>query len=154
MSRLKAQREASSFARVIRARRQQLKLTQEELASRIKTSTPYIGHLEAGKRHPSEKVVAKLADALRLDRRELYLLANPETKALISRQASPIMTVSSWEAFRHNQRLRRIYNTTDQEMQLLSEVAMMGEVRSPDDFLFILMTIRMALGRSASLPSR
>jgi hypothetical protein len=32
-------------------------------------------------------------------------------------------------------------------MELLSELAMMGEVRSPRDFLFVLNTIRHALGR-------
>ncbi len=58
-------------------------LTQEELAARIKISTPYIGHLESGKRHPSDKIVTKLAEALDLDNRELFLLANPHAEALI-----------------------------------------------------------------------
>ncbi len=53
-----------SFAWVIRERRRQLDLTQEDVARRIKTSVPYIGLLEAAKRHPSEKVVAKLATVL------------------------------------------------------------------------------------------
>ena len=47
-----------TFGAVIRERRRRLDLTQEEVARRIKTSTPYIGHLESGKRHPSEKVIA------------------------------------------------------------------------------------------------
>jgi hypothetical protein len=36
---------------------------------------------------------------------------------------------------------------TDQEMQTLSQVALMGEVRSSRDFLFILNTIRQAFGQ-------
>jgi len=51
------------FGVVIRKRRQQLNLTQVELARRIKMSVPYIGLLEAEKRHPSEKVAVKLANA-------------------------------------------------------------------------------------------
>ncbi len=36
-----------NFGQVIRERRRQLDLTQEEVARRIRTSTPYVGHLEA-----------------------------------------------------------------------------------------------------------
>ena len=63
-----------SFGQVLRDRRRQLDLTQEEVARRIKTSTPYIGHLESAKRHPSDKIVTRLAEVLGLDRRELFFL--------------------------------------------------------------------------------
>ena len=59
-----AEAKARGFGRVIRERRRQLDLTQEEVAQRIETSVPYIGHLEAAKRHPSRKVVVKLSEAL------------------------------------------------------------------------------------------
>lgn len=58
-----------SFGAVIRARRRQLDLTQEELARRVGTSVPYIGHLETEKRHPSEKIVTGLTEVLGLDPR-------------------------------------------------------------------------------------
>ena len=58
-----------SFGQVIRERRRTLDLTQEDLARRIETSVPYVGHLETGKRHPSEKLVVKLAAVLGLDPR-------------------------------------------------------------------------------------
>ena len=45
----------------------------------------------------------------------------------------------------HN--LRKIHNITDQEMEALARVAMMGEVRAPREFIFILNTIRQSLGR-------
>ena len=57
------------FAQMIRARRRALDLTQAELARRIGTSTPYVGYVEAGKRHPSQMVLGKLAVALHLDLR-------------------------------------------------------------------------------------
>ena len=86
------------FGAVVRARRRQLDLTQEELARRIRTSVPYVGHLETGKRHPSEKLVTKLAEVLGLDARELFFLANPGTKRLIS-QNQESDGASAWSAF-------------------------------------------------------
>jgi transcriptional regulator with XRE-family HTH domain len=135
-----------SFGQVIRARRRQLDLTQEEVAQRINTSVPYIGHLEGGKRHPSEKVVIKLAKVLGYDVRELFLLANPGTKALISEQPKS-GGLSAWDAFVKDAKLRQIHNITDQEIETLSRVAKMGEVRDLRDFIFVLATIRQALGR-------
>ena len=135
-----------TFGQVIRDRRRQLDLTQEEVARRIKTSTPYVGHLESGKRHPSDKIVSRLAEVLGLDRRELFFLANPRAQALLTqREETPAN--SAWEDFRRNEQIRRLHNVTNEEMEALSRVALMGEVRSQRDFIYILNTIRQALGR-------
>jgi transcriptional regulator with XRE-family HTH domain len=134
------------FGNTIRERRRQLDLTQEDVARRIGTSVPYIGHLEAGKRHPSEKVVLKLAKVLGLDARELFFLANPETKVLVSPKPGS-GEASAWEMFSKDTKLRKVYNISDPEMQVLSQVGMMGAVRSPRDFIFILNTIRHALAK-------
>lgn len=136
----------NAFARHIRERRRVLDLTQEEVARRIGTTTPYVGHLEAGKRQPSEKVVVKLADALGLDRGELFLLANPQAEAIITQPPEPAHE-SAWEEFRKDKRLHRIHGITPEEMGLLSRVEMMGRVRSTRDFLFIINTIRQAMTR-------
>jgi hypothetical protein len=106
---------------------------------------PYIGHLETRKRHPSEKLVVKLAVVLGLDPRELFFLANPGTKALISREQK-LNEDSAWDGFVKDQSLRQLHHITDQEMQTLSQIALLGEARSARDFLFILNTIRQALG--------
>ena len=87
---------ARSFGQVIRERRRKLDLTQQDLAQRIEISMPYVALLETGARHPSDKVVHKLAAALALDPRELFFLANPETKALIS-QAQKTSEASAWD---------------------------------------------------------
>jgi transcriptional regulator with XRE-family HTH domain len=134
------------FARVIRERRRQLDLTQEEVARRINTSIPYIGLLEAAKRHPSEKVVPKLATVLGFEPRELFFLANPKVGSLISEQPDS-SRVSAWDAFLSDEKLREIHNISDQEIAALSKIAMMGDTRSPRDFVFILNCIRHALGR-------
>ncbi len=133
------------FGILIRARRRQLDMTQEELARRISTSVPYVGHLETEKRHPSEKIVTKLAEVLGLDARELFFLANPGTKRLIFRNQES-NGASAWNVFCADMTLRKIHNISDLEMQALSGVALLGDVRDPRDFLFILNTIRQALG--------
>ena len=135
-----------SFGQVLRDRRRQLDLTQEEVARRIKTSTPYIGHLESAKRHPSDKIVTRLAEVLGLDRRELFFLANPRAQALLNPEPD-VDAKSAWEDFRKDDQLRRIHNITGDEMEMLSRVALLGEVRSPRDFIYILNTVRHAVGR-------
>jgi len=133
------------FGSVIRARRRQLDLTQEELARRTRTSVPYIGHLETEKRHPSERMVTRLAEVLALDARDLFFLANPGTKCLISGNQESNGGASTWEAFCKDESFRKIHNISDQEMQALSGVSLLGKVRDPRDFIFILNTIRQAL---------
>ncbi|HTY56748.1 MAG TPA: helix-turn-helix transcriptional regulator [Candidatus Binataceae bacterium] len=135
-----------TFGQIIRDRRRQLDLTQEEVARRINTSTPYVGHLESGKRHPSDKIVTRLADVLGLERRELYFLANPGARELLHNRAQS-SAASSWESFRKDDRLRRIHAISPEEMEMLSRVALMGDVRSERDFIYILNSIRQALGR-------
>ena len=134
-----------TFGSVIRQRRRELDVTQQEVARRIGVSLPYIGHLEKDKRHPSAKIIAKLANVLGLEPRELFLLGNPQTKALLSEQETSV-TGTAWDAFAKDQNLRKLHKITDQEMEFLSEIAMMGEVGSPRDFVFILNTLRQTLG--------
>jgi len=135
---------APNFANVIRTRRRQLDLTQEEVARRVNTSVPYIGLLESGKRHPSDKVVTKLAEALGLDQRELFFMVNPAAKLLLAQSARPAGE-SPWDAFCQDKHIRQLHSITDKEMEILSQVALMGEVQSARDFLFILKTIRHVL---------
>lgn len=135
-----------TFGQVLRDRRRQLDLTQEEVARRIKTSTPYIGHLESAKRHPSDKIVTRLAEVLGLDRRELFFLANPRAQALLNPEPESDAK-SAWEEFRKDDQIRRIHNISSDEMEMLARVALLGEVRSPRDFIYILNTVRHAVGR-------
>jgi len=135
-----------SFGQVIRERRRQLDLTQEEVAHRIKTSTPYVGHLESAKRHPSDKILTRLAEVLGLDRRELFFLANPRAHALLSPESESAPD-SAWDDFKKDEQLRRVHNIAVDEMEILSRVALLGDVRSARDFIYILNTVRHAVGR-------
>ena len=135
-----------SFGQVIRERRRQLGLTQEEVARGIKTSTPFVGHLESGKRHPSHKTLTRLAEVLGLDRRELFFFANPGALALVSPDIKSKIDFS-WDDFRKNEQLRRVHNIASDEMEMLSQVALLGGVPSSRDFIYILNTVRHAVGR-------
>jgi transcriptional regulator with XRE-family HTH domain len=141
-----ASTEERTLGQVIRKRRRLLGLTQVEVARRTRTSTPYLGHLETGKRHPSNKMIARLAAVLGLDSRELFFLANPSTQELL-RLEPESQPRSVWENFRRDNDLRRIHNISDDEMEVLSRVAMLGNVRSSSDFIFVLNAVRHALGR-------
>ena len=132
------------FGSTIRDRRRQLHLTQEELSRLINTSVSYVANLEGGRRRPSDKVVMKLAEVLGLDARELFLFAIPKIGSFLSELKSS-EEMSAWKTFLNSEALRETYNITDRELQMFSKVAMMGEVRSSQDFIFILKSIRQAL---------
>ena len=92
-------------------------------------------------------MLGKLAAALGLDLRELYLLANPGVAAIAVPPQDQGIHGSPWNDFLKDTRLRRVYRITDPEIETLSHVAMMGEVRSPRDFVYVLNVIRIALGQ-------
>ena len=135
-----------AFGQVIRERRRQLDLTQQELARRIDTSTPYVAQLESDKRHPSDKIVTRIANVLGFEGRKLYFLANPGARKLLDERAQP-SAASTWESFRKDERLRHVHNITPEEMELLSRVSLLGDVRSERDFIYLLNAIRQALDR-------
>jgi transcriptional regulator with XRE-family HTH domain len=140
-----ATRPDRTFGQTIRERRYYLGLTQQEIGRRIKTSTPYIGHLEAAKRHPSDKVLERLADALGLDHRELYLIANPRAAEIVKPKETAKGAKSSWKDFRQDRPLREAHNITPEEMKFLAKVAAMGELHSKRDLIFVLNAVRHAV---------
>ena len=141
-----------NFGEVILTRRRELDLTRAKLASRIKTSTSYVGYLESGSRHPSNLIVTRLAKVLRLDKGELFFLANPHIKASFPAQPDgPEVYVSVWDQFRKDKQLRRMHNVSKVEMKMLSQAVVfgcdLGRVRSSRDLIFTLKMIRHAVGR-------
>jgi transcriptional regulator with XRE-family HTH domain len=135
----------ATFGQVIRDRRRRFDLTQEQVARRIGTSTPYVGHLESGKRHPSDEILSRLADALGLDRKELFFMANPKAKELFQAQNPATTEASAWDEFRRDEDMLHRLNVSTKEMNMLSQVALMGAVRSTRDFIYILNTVRQSL---------
>ena len=129
---------------LLKARRQGVGLTQRQLAQKLGVEASHVAFLESGRRKPSLKLVAKLADTLGLDRQELLVLAHPEAKVLIaeapsgkSKNAAP-----SWRRFITNQELLARYCVTSRELQVLEQLSMLGTVHSAKEFLAILTLIR------------
>ena len=70
---------------------------------------------------------------LALDQRELFFLANPRTVDMLKPQTENEHR-SAWEDFRKDDRLRRLHGITGEEMEMLSRVALMGQISSTRDF--------------------
>ena len=137
---------AGKFGETIRARRRQLNLTQEEIALRIETSTPYVGHLESSRRHPSEKILVRIAKVLGLDRGELFAMANPDTLELLQSDSQDNRELV-FEEFRKEEKVYGTHQLRSDELELLSMVALMGEIPSSHELLYILNVVRHILRR-------
>jgi transcriptional regulator with XRE-family HTH domain len=128
----------------VRSRREGLGLTQRSLAEKLGVEASHVAFIETGRRKPSLRLVARLADTLGLDRQTLLILAHPEAKELIAdanrekeQKGSP-----SWRRFIENHELLARYNVTDRELRALENLSLLGTVRSAKEFLAILTLIR------------
>src|SRR5215469_5837516 len=95
-------RDANKLAELLKAHRIALGLTQRKLAQKIGVDPCHIAFIETGRRKPSLKLIARIADTLGVDRQELLVLAHPDAKALLakppfkpSRKATPSWPSSS-----------------------------------------------------------
>jgi len=138
-----AAKQKVTFGSVLRRRRHQLGQTQATVAKKVGCRPNYIGYLESGARRPSQKLVFKLAKALDLDSQELFLLANPLVREVMTAKSEDRASV--WENFKANKGLHTRHGITAKELGALQTVAALGPVRSQRDFLFVLQSIRQAL---------
>jgi len=129
---------------LLKTRREAIRLTQRQLAEKLGVEGSHVAFLESGRRKPSLKLVAKIADTLGLDRQELLLLAHPEAKALIPEAPAEKTKNSapSWRRFITNQELLARYCVTKRELRVLEHLSMLGTVHSAKEFLAILTLIR------------
>jgi transcriptional regulator with XRE-family HTH domain len=128
---------------LLKARREGIGLTQRQLAAELGVEASHVAFLESGRRKPSLKLVARIADTLGLDRQELLILAHPEAKGLIAEAESARNTTApSWQRFITNRELLARYCVTNSELRVLEHLSMLGTVRSAKEFLAILTLIR------------
>ena len=128
----------------VRSRRESLGLSQRSLAEKLGVEASHIAFIESGRRKPSLKLIARLADVLGIDRQRLLILVRPEAKELISepkveKRRKPM---PSWQRFIKNRELLDRYHVTDDELRILENVSLLGTAVSAGDFLAILMLIR------------
>ena len=55
------------------------------------------------------------------------------------------MPVPLGKQFKDNDQLRRLFSISDAEMEMLSRVASLGEVRSVRQFLYVLNAVRQVI---------
>ena len=105
-----------NFGRIIEERRHSLGLTQEMVAKKVNVKANYIGYLERGMRHPSQKVVEKLSGALKLDSQELYLLANPKVRTLLGKPKAAAGSSGLQQLLRDASQIRQLgMNATERD---------------------------------------
>jgi transcriptional regulator with XRE-family HTH domain len=74
----------TKLGQLLRARRAALRLTQRSFAEKLGVEVGHVAFIESGRRKPSLKLVARIADSLGLDRQDVLFLARPEARALLS----------------------------------------------------------------------
>ena len=128
----------------VRSRRESLGLSQRSLAEKLGVEASHIAFIESGRRKPSLKLIARLADVLGIDRQRLLILVRPEAKELISQPKAekPRKPMPSWQRFIKNRELLARYHVTDDELRILENVSLLGTAVSARNFLAILMLIR------------
>jgi transcriptional regulator with XRE-family HTH domain len=134
----------NQLGEVVRNHREGLSLTQRELAQKIGVEASHIAFIESGRRKPSLNLVARLADALGLDRQTLFILAHPEARALVAeaKAETPRKATPSWQRFIKSHELLARYHVTDRELRALERLSLLGTVHSAREFLAILTLIR------------
>jgi transcriptional regulator with XRE-family HTH domain len=135
-------------AEILRARRKFLGLTQRSLARQLGIAASHVTFIESGRRKPSLKLVARIADALGLDRQDVLLLTHPEARVFVPETESQRQTESqphvsgSWRRFIQNSALLARYRVTKPELDALEPLSLLGTDISTKDFLAILILIR------------
>jgi transcriptional regulator with XRE-family HTH domain len=128
----------------LKTRREALGLTQRELAGKFGVEASHVAFIENGRRKPSLKLIARMADVLGVDRQELLVLAHPEAKALLVEPAIKASgkATPSWQRFIKDHALLARYHVTKRELEVLEHLSLLGTALSAKEFLAILTLIR------------
>jgi transcriptional regulator with XRE-family HTH domain len=134
-----------TLGEIVKHRRQTLDLTQRQLAQMLGVKGSHVAYLESGRRKPSLALLKRLADVLELNRLQLFLLAHPEAKSLLSSSAVPARpedSAKAWQRFISDRTLRARYHITPREIQALSHLSLLGYILTELEFLAVLTLIR------------
>jgi hypothetical protein len=89
-----------------------------------------------------------MADVLGLPKESLFVLAHPEARSLLGtpRDATPRQKQDqAWQEFAGNEALLARHQVKPRELEILSQVNLLGKVTAPSQFVFILNAIRQAV---------
>ncbi len=116
--------------------------------SKLGVKASHVAYLENGRRRPSLSLLSRIAETLELDKQRLFLLAHPEAQWIVGerREASPAKRrEDAWRKFAGDRGTLARHKVTERELKVLKTVNMLGRVSSPNQFLFILNSIRQAV---------
>ena len=134
------------LGKAIKAGREEMRLSRQELARRLGIHAAYISYIENGRRRPSIALLNRLAEQLDLEPERLVVLAFPELKAVLLRHREPEFEQKggAWARFVSNRALLARHKVTADELSILKRISMLGRVPCADHFLFVLNSIRHA----------
>ena len=138
-----------SLGEVLRVRRHELGLTQRDLAAKLGVQPAHVAYLELDRRRPSLSLLERIAQALDLNRERLILISHPEARNFFPAHAEVEAAAGedrAWRDFRRNKVLLARHKITSKELKVLSQVALLGRINNPRTFLFVLNSIRQAVG--------
>jgi transcriptional regulator with XRE-family HTH domain len=132
---------------LIRRQRDVFRLTQRELAVKLGVKASHIAYIEGGLRRPSLSLVNRLAETLGLDKEKLLLMTYPEARHLIALRPKtpPGKPEAAWRKFAGDHAMLTRHSITPAELKVLREVALLGNVATPRNLLFVLNAIRQAV---------
>lgn len=135
-----------TFGQILFRRRKELRLTQSQLARQIGVQPNYIVYLEKGERRPSDRTVRKVADALGLDRGEMYLAANPQIREFLEvnddNQVDREELPDGLQALLEDVELSAQMGITDDEVALVQHVRFAGRSTTKQQYLSLILNIR------------
>jgi transcriptional regulator with XRE-family HTH domain len=137
-----------TFGKVLKRARLSMGLSQQALARRMGVRASHIGYLEQGRRRPSLTLLKALADTLGINKERLFLLSHPEARELINsgaRKGPKNRRRDAWKELLADKAALVRNQVTTKELKVLSQIALLGSVSKPRDYLFILNTIRQAV---------
>src|SRR5260370_28715155 len=101
-----------TVGKIIKQKRLELALTQRELANQLGVKASHVAYIESGRRKPSLTLIRRIADALGLDRQEMFLLSHPEAKYLVNQSRESAPPNGAWREFVANHPLLKCYRGT------------------------------------------
>src|SRR5260370_19244907 len=88
-----------TLGQIIKQKRLELALTQRELANQLGVKASHVAYIESGRRKPSLTLIRRIADALGLDRQQMFLLSHPEAKYLVNQAPESAAPNAAWRRF-------------------------------------------------------
>jgi transcriptional regulator with XRE-family HTH domain len=131
------------LAALLKARRNDLSLTQQSLAQRLGVRASHVALLENGRRRPSLGLIVRLAATMGIDGRELLELAYPEIRTLLTPMPKRRAKLNpSWQRLFRNPELLARYRVTRKELEVLEHLGMLGGKLTVKRLLAILVLVR------------